>query len=406
MSRRNNRKNPYKTPPSQRKGNGHERTDPFTEPPEQPDWTDTSRVWIGAGPDQPPPKDEGDGTAKAGFGSRGNRLASGLRSRLLFPEAMQQLIDERSLAFAVQVRPRTLLEWWLVTQIARGTVQSDLAADQLLINISLALGRVETRWADDRREQAEKLGQRLAKSPARIARELGRTKYGALYLIDQLTSLGESIASNGGLCDEQRDCLMDVLGVAPVFRNGCRKVPAGSDGPGLAAVVEQEKARLSTKLERELNVRDQQEQDAARLGIVKRDDLETRKLNNYQGRADRRVKWAWQVLGEVRAGVDPATIIDCETGKPINPEAHASPAPEAVPPAPEPPPPTPPPPTSPASEPPPSAYPMPPIPEGYSGEEREILLLVGEAFLRSQAPSGAEELLADEPSGEPGPPSA
>ena len=40
-----------------------------------------------------------------------------------------------------------------------GTVQSDLAGDQLLVNMSLAIERVDTpRWADDRREHAEKLG--------------------------------------------------------------------------------------------------------------------------------------------------------------------------------------------------------------------------------------------------------
>ena len=248
----------------------------------------------------------------------------------------------------------------------------------MLVNLSLAVRRVDTRWPDDRREHAEKLGARLPKAPARIARELARTKYGALYLIDQLTSLGESIASNGCLDTTQRDCLMDVFGVDPVFRNGCRKVPAGNDGPGLAAVVEQEKARLSTKLERELNTRDEQEQAAARLGIVQYDDAETRKLNNYQGRADRRVKWGWQILGEVRAGVDPATIIDPETLRPINPEDHASPAPEAA--SPAPPPPTPAPDEAPAS-----TFRMPHIPEACSGEDRQMYILLGEAYHRDQA---------------------
>ena len=60
MSRRNNRKNPHKTPPSQRNGNGHERTYQFTEPPPPPPLTDTSRIWIAAAaPDRAAPGGRG-----------------------------------------------------------------------------------------------------------------------------------------------------------------------------------------------------------------------------------------------------------------------------------------------------------------------------------------------------------
>ena len=223
-------------------------------------------------------------------------------------------------------------------QIGIGTVQSELANDQLIINASHAVQRVDTpRWAEDRREKTEKLGQRISTAPSFIAAQLGRCKYGALYLLDRLTSISESIASNGSLDDAQIACLFDYLGVDHVFRNGSQKVPAGSNGPELAAVVEKEKARLTTKLERELNACDLQEQAAARLGIVRFYDQETRNLRGAQTRADRRVKWAYKVLADVRAGVDPATIIDNETGRPIKPDATFPPAAKAAPPPPPPP---------------------------------------------------------------------
>ena len=176
MSRRNNRNNPHKTPPSERNGNGRERTYQFTEPPPPPPLTDFSQVWVGGRPNDPPPEGESEGTKKAGFGSRGNSLQEGLRSRLLFPEAVKQDIDERTRGFAVQIVPRTVLEWWLTGQAAMGTVQGDLARDQLLVNMRLAVERVDTHWADDRRERADKLGQRIATAPGRIARELGRSQ--------------------------------------------------------------------------------------------------------------------------------------------------------------------------------------------------------------------------------------
>ena len=179
---------------------------------------------------------------------------------------MQQLIDERTHAFAAQIKPRSGLERWIVSQISRGTVQSDLAGDQLLINMSLAaaVDTVDGRMIIAGASMRYSASKRIATAPRRIAGELGRTKYGALYLIDQLTSLGESIAANGGLDDGQRECLFDHLGVDPVFRNGSQKVPAGHDGPGLAATVQKEVARLTTKIQRELNARGIfQEQHAA-----------------------------------------------------------------------------------------------------------------------------------------------
>jgi hypothetical protein len=396
MSRRNNRKNPHKAPPSQRKrnGNGPERVYQFTEPPQPVQLTDVSRIQIAGGHDEPPAQ------AAAGFGSRGNRLRAGLRSRLLFPDAMKQAIDERTRDFTAELNPVGSLQQWLVGQLAMGSVQSEFAGDQLLVNLALAAERVDTRWEEDRREEADKLGARLAKSPCRVARALGRTKYGAVYLIDKLTSLGESIATQGGLDEEQRAYLFDVLAIDPVLRKGSLRVPAGSNGPALAEAVAKEKKRLSNKLEQSLNGQDLAEQSAARLGIVRSHDQETLNLRSDQRRADRRYKWAWDVLGQLRRGVDPATIIDPETRRPIQAGAQPSPAQEAPPQAPPPPPPPPPPQESTPTEPaPPTPISMPAIPDGCPDEVKQMFLLLGEAYLRRTRSSG-------EAPEEPGPTSA
>ncbi len=159
----------------------------------------------------------------------------------------------------------------------------------------------------------------------------------------------------------------------------------------MAAVVAKEKARLTTKLERELNARDLQEQAAARLGIVRFHDQETRNLRGALTRADRRVKWAKQALAEVRAGVDPATIIDNETGRPIKPDDTFPTGAQAA----APPPPTPP--AEPTAEAPPSeadaaaaTFRMPAILKGCSEEVRQFFILMAEAAHRDAASAGAE----------------
>ena len=222
----------------------------FTPPPPRPVETDFSKVCITADPEAPPPPPrpppppgaEGDQAASAGGGSAANSLKAGLRSRVLFSETMKRLIDERAAAFAVTIQPADPVTEYVVRELARSTVQGELCSDQLTLNRQLAAERSRLWWADYRSEEADKLGQRIATAPCRIARQLGRSKYGALYLIDKLNGLSAVIASKGRLSDEQREYLLDLLGQDPILRDGC-PVPPAEDGPGLAATVAKESAR-------------------------------------------------------------------------------------------------------------------------------------------------------------------
>ena len=243
--------------------------------------------------------------------------------------------------------------------------------------------------------------------PCRIARQLGRTKYGALYLIDKLNGLSAVIASKGRLSDEQREYLLDLLGQDPILRDGC-PVPPAEDGPGLAATVAKESARLTRNLERSLNARDLHEQDAAQFGIVKSYDQETRNLRSDEARALRRKEWCWRVLEQIGKGVDPTTIIDPETGQPIKPVPYTSVAPkakakpkraEAAPPPPAP--------TEPPPEPPAATQEMPPVPDGCPDDVKPMYYLLGEAFLRHHGQANGTTPKADPPSaGEAGPDTA
>ncbi len=75
--------------------------------------TDFSRISISSllnGGGEAPRDSDNDGTQQAGCGLRGNRLEDGLRSPLLFPDRMKQLIYERISSYGVQLVARTLLE--------------------------------------------------------------------------------------------------------------------------------------------------------------------------------------------------------------------------------------------------------------------------------------------------------
>ena len=189
--------------------------------------TDTAhmRLFPGADPAPPPPAGDGEiGETGTRRESRANSVKRGLRSKLLFPLEMKEAIDELAAAFSLQMKPCTSLEKWMVQEMARSSVQCDECSDQLLIDKVRIIERVGISWDDDCAERSEKLSLKLPVAPYNVQRALARTKHGALYLINQLTLLGEAVETNGGLDDPQRQVLYDLLGIEHVYRNGCRQV--------------------------------------------------------------------------------------------------------------------------------------------------------------------------------------
>src|SRR6202035_5641301 len=127
-----------------------------------------------------------------------------LRSRILFPDRVLQTINERAGGFTFDVKPTRLLETFLGLEIARGSVQSELCHDLLVFNRALAAERAAgPRWAVDRSAHAIKIGEKLSVAPCRVKGTLERTKYGALYLIEKLTDLGEVVEKNQCLDEQQ-----------------------------------------------------------------------------------------------------------------------------------------------------------------------------------------------------------
>jgi len=287
--------------------------------------------------------------------------------------------------------PRTLLERWLVQEMARSTIQCDECSDQLLINKTRIIERVGTSWDDDNSDRIDKLAADLATEPYTVQRTLERSKHGAHYLIHKWTLLGESVETNGGLDDLQIKTCYDLMGIDHVYRNGSRQVPSGTDTDALRSLVAREVSRHRLNLERTLNARSDSEKDMAQLSIVKQRDSETKALRSDQSRARRRFSWALETLLMLQNGADASTLIDPDSKKPV----AAGPPPSAVP---DPSPPAPPPQPQPSPQPTPASPPspsLPPLPAGCPNEVKDMLLVAAGAILSKTATPSCDE---------PGPP--
>ena len=282
------------------------------------DFGDVSHVRISdlINPPAPPPKDAEQ--EPTGSGSRANAAKGFRRSKLLFSQAMLDAIENAYEGYAVKVRPTCALEEYMVRELARTSVIDEKCHEQLMMNDQRIAARILLGWSMDRTADAECLGEGLGESSQVVAGELSRTKYGTLYLIKQLTYLDEIITHTGGLDEPQRQAAFALLGIDEVFRNGSPRVPQGSDTAGLKAMVADELARHRANLPA-LNDADAVDQQMATAGIVPARDSTTRLLRADQNRARRRFDWAMKTLKELQAGVDPATLFDPDTKKPVTP---------------------------------------------------------------------------------------
>jgi hypothetical protein len=336
----------------------------------------------------------GETPASAGLGSRANAVKGSFRSKILFTPEMFEAIVKACDKFTAVLKPVGALEEYLVREMARSSTQDEKCAEQLDVDGFRAVERVGTSWDMDNAARVDKLGARLPKSPQVVAGELGRTKHGVLYLINQWSALDEAIATNGGLDEPQRQVAYDLLGIDHVYRNGSRQVPAGTDAPGLKALAARELSRHRDNLDRTLNATDTAERKMATLGLVSRRDATSRLLRADQNRARRRFSWAMDTLWMLRAGVNPATLIDPDTGKPVVPGPRPTAVREKGPAtaAPPPPVPEPQPQPQPASSPSPAAS-IPPLPEGISVDAKEMILVAAGSYLgeRATSPAPADE---------------
>ena len=236
------------TPPSQRQGNGPPPARPFIDLEKRLDSIELPLLNVG--PDVVPDPDSGSTPPPETptGGSRANSLKNALRSRVLFPIEMKELIDRLFRDFARDLKPVGSLSEWLVYELARSKLQADLACDRLTVDEGRIVERAGTSFDSDQTVRANTLGARLSKQPQLVSGALEATKFGTLYLVKQYEFLEDIVRSNRCLNDQQLDVLGDLLGIDHVYRPGCGRIPAGTDTQALTSLIARELGRLRGNL--------------------------------------------------------------------------------------------------------------------------------------------------------------
>lgn len=217
--------------------------------------------------------------------SRRNALKRGLRTKIVFPDDLAELVEQRISDFFSDFAPRSTYEEILVRDMAVSSVRFERCASLSVADLIRAADRAAYCWEQDRRMSVEDYAARISKHPQRIARGLRSSQQGADWLIERWETLGAIAHETGRWDDDQRRLAFDMLGVPHELRSITNRVPGGDDVTALIALVETQVAKLRDDQEAILDELNDAERAMAMSGMPLVEDAATARLRKDESRA-------------------------------------------------------------------------------------------------------------------------
>jgi hypothetical protein len=205
-------------------------------------------------------------------------------------------INTRTMEWYDSFHPQTQFHCWLVDQVVVNTLRIDRNGridrrlrDKVVI-------RAQRFWDDDRRLDAELLGEQLAKKPAATVNKLRQTPHGCDWLIGRWASLIRIAERPGGWDVDQKNLAFELLGVRPEDRANVPGETIDLDGKvigiplGHAEMARQQVAGLLLR-KQEVADLDALDRAMALADYVDEPTPEIQRLRRTNSELHRRLKW-------------------------------------------------------------------------------------------------------------------
>ena len=219
---------------------------------------------------------------------KANVLFDGFRTALdRHPESTEIVCERRNETFR-SLNPRNTLQEWFSDDVALMQIRLEhVARIERRERDRFAL-RAESFWDDDRRLLAEELGERLAKRPARVVKQLRATPQGCDWIGERWGLLLEISRAGRAWNDRQKALALDLLGTPTDLREDAVTARLLADPAGLA------EAEIAALREQKVQVADSDALDRqlAMADMVNPTTPEFRDLKRYEAGLIRRMKWA------------------------------------------------------------------------------------------------------------------
>jgi hypothetical protein len=215
-------------------------------------------------------------------------------------------VNTRTLEWLDSLTPQNRLHCWMVDQIAITSVRIEgndrtdrRARDRVVL-------RAQRFWDDDRRLDAEVLGEGLAAAPALVVNKLRRTPQGCDWMIGRwarLARIADLMEEKGGWDPAQRSLAFDLLGARPEDRDGILGEVIDQEGRvvssslTLADLARREVASLQKRKE-EVQGLDTLDRALAEADYLAVPTPEIREIRRQNAELHRRLKW---YLGQIQA---------------------------------------------------------------------------------------------------------
>ena len=194
------------------------------------------------------------------------------------------------------LKPQNLYHAWLVDQVAITSLGIDrLGRIERRLRDRVVL-RAELFWDEDRKLEAEELGEKLAHSPPKVVNLLRRTPQGCDWMIGRWARLARIADVDQKWDDAQRSLAFDLLGARPEDRAGRPGETIDREGrpvaspDGLAELARREVAGLLGR-KAEVAPLDALDRTMARSDYVDLPTPEIRDLRRQDATLHRRLKW-------------------------------------------------------------------------------------------------------------------
>ena len=235
--------------------------------------------------------------------TRANALVHGLCSSVVNPEDASVVID-RARDFFDTLRPQNHFHCWLVTEIALLTFKIERAERMDRRTRDKVAIKAELSWDDDKRLEAELLGEQLANRPAVVVEQLRRTPQGCEWLMARWAMLAYSADDKKAWTAAQERLAFDLLATPGDFREG-RKPGVAIDfqghvtdpGTDPAAVARREIDALIGRMESVTGL-DEANRALAMADLNDDHDAELKRVRRYEGTLHSRLRWCMRQLQE------------------------------------------------------------------------------------------------------------
>ena len=254
-------------------------------------------------------KSTGPKTEEGKARSRANALKHGLCSSEVVVEDAA-LIEERTREFFDSLRPQNDWHCWLATEIAVLSVRitrSERIERRARDKVSL---RAELTWDDDRKLEAELLGERLAERPAVVVDQLRRTPQGCEWMMTRWAMLAHAADVRKSWTPAQTALAFDLLATPPEFREGhppgasldFRGRRLDADQPIDPASVARREVDLLEARRDHIRDLDDVDQALSSVDLIEASDPELKTIRRHEATLHRRLRWC---LAQLKAEKPP-----------------------------------------------------------------------------------------------------